>query len=241
MWSVWHNSVDVYLARGFAAVMTPRNNLQAVSLPTMVPLSRLLDGVAKHLPKRAHLRIALSASIARPFSIALPKGLKNSSEVAPLVDAALTKHWGEPADSLSACAALETQEVAGVIAKETLNQLHQWALEVGCTVSSICPIWAVASQLAWIRRPIIKGFVLQEPDGLSWISEPAAIKGIAPENVCTRLVGCDLSNWRGSPYLRDANNLANTSCALVFRPAATPVVPDPVFRGEVWESAWRQA
>ncbi len=241
MWSVWRNSIDVYLARGFAAVMGPQNKVQTVSLPTMVPLSHLLDGLTAYLPRRARLRIALSAAIARPFSIAVPKGLKSSAEVAPLIEAALTKDWGEAAGTFNACLDLGTQGLAGVIAKETLGQLHQWAAGAGCSVASISPVWAMASQLQWVRRRLVKGFVLQEPDGLSWISEPGAIKGIAWDNACTRLVGFDLSNWRDAPGLSQADNLVNLSCAVAFRPTATPLPTDQVFRGEAWESAWRQA
>lgn len=241
MWWAWRNRVELYLARGFAAISSARHGVQVVSMPATVPLSRLLEGLAPHLPAKSCLYVVLSASIARPFSTAVPKGLKNTEETEQFNRAKLAQTWGEPAENLRLCWDARHPGIVGALSQDVFKQLQNWAQSHSCKIVSLEPAWALASQLKPMRQVQVKGFVLQEPDGLTFVSEPDGIDGLPKDLACFRFTQETVSNWKSAPAFQACTASQLDACMAVnFQPSPLHKEIDSAFKGARWDRAWRQ-
>lgn len=172
MWSVWADSVDVYLCRGTVWCHVPRVGAMSMRLPATLPLAgqlqRVSELLASHFKKRVVFRVAMGARLCPPVCYEVPQGLR-WNEQQWLAQKAAAQVWGlNPAevDQLVCHPSVSTVGLAAALPKTTLEVLHQWARSTHqAKVTSIAPLWSSLSSHSGLSRNAGNALELVEPDG----------------------------------------------------------------------------
>lgn len=172
MWSVWAETLDIYLCRGTVWCFVPGAGAMPLRLPATLPLAgqlqRVSDLLAPHLKKRVNVRVALGARLCPPVCYEVPQGLR-WSEQQWLAQKAAAQAWGlNPAevDQLVCVLSASTIGLAAALPKTTLEVVHQWARSSHqARVTSIAPMWAHLSGHSKLGRNSGAALELVEPDG----------------------------------------------------------------------------
>jgi hypothetical protein len=192
VWSVWSETVDVYLGQGVAMVKTGSEKARVLQHPATMPLQRVLAQLAqamvamplsqkqeqKNQHKHRKVRITLSGALCPATVFSAPPTVTRWQELRQIATASAAAMLGTGADSI----VCETHRAAhplhsGVVA--TVNaalmaELHAWAGAHRLRITSLRPLWAVASSSAMVQQPTCGGLLLHEPDSLTVLASGAA-------------------------------------------------------------------
>lgn len=172
MWSVWAETLDIYLCRGTVWGLVPGAGAMPLRLPATLPLAgqlqRVSELLAPHLKKRVDVRVSLGARLCPPVCYEVPRGLR-WSEQQWLAQKAAAQAWGlNPAevDQLVCVLSASTVGLAAALPKTTLEVVHQWARSTHqARVTSIAPMWAHMSGHGSLNRNGGVSLEVVEPDG----------------------------------------------------------------------------
>jgi hypothetical protein len=192
VWSVWSETVDVYLGQGVAMVKTGSEKARVLQHPATMPLQRVLAQLAqamvamplsqkqeqKNQHKHRKVRITLSGALCPATVFSAPPTVTRWQELRQIATASAAAMLGTGADSI----VCETHRAAhplhsGVVA--TVNaalmaELHAWAGAHRLRITSLRPLWAVATHSAVVQQPTCGGLLLHEPDSITVLASGAA-------------------------------------------------------------------
>ena len=174
MWSVWAETVELYLCRGMAWVASAGNAPQVFKTPATVPLAILLGRVAEGLAargstggRRRRFRVYLGSSLCPPVRFDIPEGAVwrdlpwAAQRQAPLALGV------KPADAAQLVCAL-SPSVTGLAAAMHItvkDAIEAWTTAQKGRCISMEPMW---SHLTHFHRSALEqcdGLAIQEPDG----------------------------------------------------------------------------
>jgi len=208
VWSVWSERVDIYLGRNLAMARLRGGPTTLIEHPPTWPLQRVLERVASTwqsqltnaLPsngntkrvfdrKKLQLHITLGSSRCHSGTFVVPKGVQKYVELQSLAVAAAMQSGS--AQTIMSEIDPFYPGIMSSIGAHFLGNLNAWAKSQGASISSLRPLWSVATQCAMIRQKNITGLALSEPDGITLLACPDT--GL-PEIKSTNLMTIDLSN-----------------------------------------------
>lgn len=187
MWSVWSDTVDVYLGQGLAMLKAPKAETVVLQLPPTLPLERVLARLADSLPpvdatdkktktsaaRRRKLRVSLSAALCPAVAYAAPPEVKRWEERQHIATATAAQALGLGPEQLRCEIALLRPGLAAALPAALLSEIEQWASRHQLQLVSVRPLWARATQCAAARKPQIQGLLLQEPDAWTLLADSA--------------------------------------------------------------------
>ena len=266
MWLDWSKRIDVYLGRNVAMVRRHGGATTLIEHPATWPLQRVLERVALtwQLPSQVdapanatakpqsgrtkmQLHIALGRSRCQIGNFVIPQGVQRFAELQSLALASAVQSAG----SQAILCAMDPWHpgLLSSIGTRFLDELNSWATSHAASISSLQPLWSIASQCSRARRNNIAALALSEPDGITLLFCPnnvwsgntqTTIATIDPDNpevhlpgqtlLMTRQVQQKLRRWKIANGLQDANVLT-----LMFDPAlATKSHGLP----KTWDAHW---
>lgn len=173
MWSVWPETVDLYLGQGLAMLQRGRTPATVVQPESAVQLPQLLAQVRGQLPKRCQLRITLSGALCPAIAIQMPEDVHRYAEVMAIAEATAAQSMGIAADQLLSEIPRQGVPVVAAIPKALLGTLQAWATQERMKIRSMRPLWSVATQCAAVQSPSVRALVLQEPDATTLLANTA--------------------------------------------------------------------
>jgi hypothetical protein len=174
VWSVWVDTVHVYLCRGVVWYRVPGAGAVSLRVPATLALAGQLERVSALLgsafkEKRVTFRITLGASLCPPVYFDVPEGL-NWNDQQWLAQQAATMAWGlNPVDGDKLDCVLSSSQtgLAAALPKTTLDMVHHWGrTSHRATVSSIVPLWAYLSGFDRKHKKLGNAVWVIEPDGV---------------------------------------------------------------------------
>ena len=174
MWLVWNSPLRLHLGRGLAFLQLGRGETQIVKFPATLPLIRQLatiDEGLKHLgnkvPHPRGLEVTLSAALAPAFSFPIPANVKRWEERRKIAQGVAASRVGA---SLEECLCDFDSEHPGIAASVPVGlyaTIQAWAVEHSLKLSSMAPLWAVATQCRRIANRRVRSMVIYEPDAVT--------------------------------------------------------------------------
>lgn len=178
MWSVWSETVDVHLGQGFCLLKVGRSATQLMRYPATLALDHVLDRLTqalKQISRRKHkLRITLSSALCPAFTFHTPPGINRYSELHQIAQASAAELLGVAADSLHCEIDISHTGIAAAVPQTLITTIKDWTGAQRNYISSIRPLWSVATQCPRVRAPSCSGLWLQEPDALTVLSPTAS-------------------------------------------------------------------
>lgn len=175
MWSVWSESVDVYLGQGIAMLKQGRHATQVVQIPTTLPLADLLAELAEAMPKSDHsrmarrlkLKITLSGALCPAFTFNAPAEVTRWHELRQIANATAVSNTGNGADKVICEIDADRPGIASRVATPVMEELQRWAKTHHLHIASVRPLWALATQSPLARRASVSGLQMHEPDSVT--------------------------------------------------------------------------
>lgn len=202
MWSVWSETVDVYLGQGVAMVKVGSGKAHVLQTAATMPRQRVLAQLAQAMPasrpashkqKHRNVRITLSGALCPATAFSAPPTVTRWQELRQIATACAAATLCTGADSI----VCETNRllpaqpgVAATVNAALMAELHAWAGAHRLRITSLRPLWAVATRSAMVQQPACGGLLLQEPDSMTVLASGAA--GASPttgQPVAATLVG----------------------------------------------------
>jgi hypothetical protein len=183
VWSVWSKRTQLYISATFSMVKAPGQALLRVTYPSTLTLDRLLlriteaindnaaTGISTSL-KRARLVVTLGGSICPPLEWQVPSGINNWKELALLAHHSAAQQLTLSASDLVCTWSPATPSVLCALPRWSVQSMHEWAGHNHATVTSIRPLWAVASNCGLARTTAIKGLCVYEDNGVVSLTNP---------------------------------------------------------------------
>lgn len=172
MWSARSEPVELYLGPGLALVSTGRNrSARALSFQPDTSLAAMLEKLTADLAvsvakRRWHARVALSGVWCPAVSFHHPSGVDDPAESHALARAFVEEEMPLEPESLRVRQDRAYCGLASGCDAAVLETLHDWsrsALPTKGRLSSVSPVWAIASQCALARRHVEQGLLVHEP------------------------------------------------------------------------------
>jgi hypothetical protein len=186
VWSVWSETVDVYLGQGVAMLKVGSGKPLVLQNSATMPLQRVLAQLGQAMPasrpvshkqKHRNVRITLSGALCPAAAFSAPPTVTRWQEVRQIAIASAAAMLGTGADQI-VCETnrlLATQPgVAAPVNTVVMAALHAWAGAHRLRITSLCPLWALATQSAMVQQPTCGGLLLQEPDSITVLASGAA-------------------------------------------------------------------
>lgn len=191
MWSVWSEAVDVYLGQGVAMLKVGSKKTQVLQHPATLPLQRVLALLAQAMvatpvsqkqeqqnqQKHCNVRITLSGALCPAIAFSAPPTVTRWQELRQIATASAAALLGTGADQI----VCETNRlrpaqpgVAATVNTALMAELHAWAGAHRFRITSLRPLWAVATHSAMAQQPTCGGLLLQEPDSMTVLASGAA-------------------------------------------------------------------
>jgi hypothetical protein len=186
VWSVWSEIVDVYLGQGVAMVKVGSGKTHVLQTPATMPLQRVLAQLgqampasrpASHKQKYRNVRITLSGALCPAVAFSAPPTVTRWQELRQIATASAAAMLGTGADQM----VCETNRllaaqpgVAASVNTVVIAELHAWAGAHRLRITSLRPLWAVATHSAMVQQPACGGLLLQEPDSITVLASSAA-------------------------------------------------------------------
>lgn len=174
-------------------VKLPGKAVLVVSHPATLPLDRVLlrmtDAVnnsvgnssignsstaSKNKPplKNAKLRVTLGGSICPPLPWQVPAGVNNYKELVLLAHSTAAQQLALPATDLACEWSPSTPSVLGAMPLWWIQSLQAWASHHRAKVTSLQPLWAIASHCKLACNPAVQGLCIYEEDGAVSLTSP---------------------------------------------------------------------
>ncbi len=178
MWSVWSERIDLYLGQGLAMVKTMRHSERVIKFAATLPMDRVLERVGQEIQAmgiakgrmRGRLHVTLSGSLCPASAFLAPDAVNRWDELRSFAQASAASALGVAADEIVS----ETDRYcAGIVAsvgRTLLDDLSQWAITLYCSIASVRPLWATASDCPAAGSANIKGVLVSEPDAQTLVA-----------------------------------------------------------------------
>lgn len=181
MWSVWSESVAIYLGQGVAMLGIPHQETQVLQHPATWPLERVLAQLAGVLapngtrPKfqRRTLQITLSGALCPALGFQAPQEVKRWDELRQIAHASAAAASGVGADQIVCGMDTSGRGIAASVGTALMQALQRWAAEHHWRIASVRPLWVVATHSPRARQADTLGLLLHEPDAITAIAERA--------------------------------------------------------------------
>ncbi|WP_342617572.1 hypothetical protein [Rhodoferax sp. GW822-FHT02A01] len=201
MWSVWSESVNIYLGTTIAMVEGRGVPKQVIEFPPTWPMAQVLESVARcwkamgtadsskggKTPKRHNLHLTLSGARCRADAFPVPQGVRRFHELqayfAGMLGGAVNAdsggdRAGEGARSVIGFDAGNVGVVASVDGV-LLEQLNAWAKGKAAAIRTLRPLWSVATECGRAKQAQIRALVLQELDGNTLLTDAGDAQHLA--------------------------------------------------------------
>jgi hypothetical protein len=178
VWSVWSETVDVYLGQGVAMLKAgPRETIVSRS-PATLPLERVLARLADSasstgqslVKKGSRLRISLSGAWCPALAVAIPEGVTRWEERQQIALASAARDMGTDLDQIACEIDATVPGAAAAIALPMRQELERWAEQLGCKLVSVSPLWATATQSKLSRQRSTQSLLVIEPDAATLVA-----------------------------------------------------------------------
>lgn len=177
MWSAWLEPNCIYLSSGRVLVRSAGCATVALEMPGTLPLDRILGEIAPHLRAGSRARqgwsVHLSAAICPALTVTPPEGVRGFNELLAYAKAAASAQLGLGVADVQADFDMASPGIVAAVPGHLFDALSTWASAVGIRLTSIRPLWSVATDCALARRHRVNGILLREPDSLTVVA-PAA-------------------------------------------------------------------
>ena len=170
MWSVWPETIDMYLGQGLAMIQrgpTPAVVLQAD--PSM-PIDQLLAQARTLLPRRCRLRIFLSGALCPAHAISVPDGVHKSTEALAIAQATAAQSMGISSNQLINKIPYPFAPISAAMLKTVADALQAWSVKERIKIRSIRPLWSVATECKAASSSLVRGLILREPDAITLLA-----------------------------------------------------------------------
>lgn len=177
MWSVWSETVDVYLGQGVAMLKAGAGETIVSRSPATLPLERVLAKLADSatagnvvLKKGSRLRVSLSGAWCPALAVTIPEGVTRWEERRQIALASAARDMGTDLGQIACEIDAVAPGAAAAIALPMREELERWAMQLGCRLVSVAPLWATATQSKLSRQRGIQGLLVIEPDAATLIA-----------------------------------------------------------------------
>ena len=177
MWSVWSETVDVYLGQGVAMLKAGARETIVSRSPATLPLERVLAKLADNaaagqviLKKGSRLRVSLSGAWCPALAVTIPEGVTRWEERRQIALASAARDMGTDLEQIACEIDAVAPGAAAAIALPMREELERWATQLGCRLVSVAPLWATATQSKLSRQRSIQGLLVIEPDAATLIA-----------------------------------------------------------------------
>lgn len=167
----WFKTVDLYIGQGLVLLKLSPEETHIFEFPVTMPLDRALMKCNGMIQKGTKLRIALSSLLCSPLNVEIPPTVVNAREVNAILSACAAEQLHELNTEFAYSIDSNTKSLGAVIPVYTENILKTWAKQLKCSVTSLQPLWSIASRFDICKNTDINSFVLHEPDGSILIAE----------------------------------------------------------------------
>lgn len=175
MWSVWSETVDVYLGQGVAMLKAGRKETLLMRNPATLPMERVLaklaEMAAKDITKGSRLQVSLSGAWCPALSITIPEDVTRWQERQQIALASAANDMGTDLEQIACEIDALAPGTAAAIPLPMLQELERWAAQLGCRLVSVCPLWAVATQCKISRSSAAKSLLLLEPAAATLLAD----------------------------------------------------------------------
>jgi hypothetical protein len=168
----WFELTDIYLARGLVMYKRGKQKTHAFPFPPALPwmhgLSILQDAIKRTIdgqgsPKK--VRITLSGSLCTAIAIPAPRDAMTWSDLQQLLPTSAATRTGVEAVNLRCELDVEGQPLGAAVHATLLSTLTDWVQAQGLTLTSVAPLWALASQCPAARQASVHAVAVREIDG----------------------------------------------------------------------------
>jgi len=177
VWSVWSETVDVYLGQGLAMLKAGAKEAIVSRSPATLPLERVLARLAESaaasqviLKKGSRLRISLSGAWCPALAVTVPEGVTRWEERRQIALASAARDMGTDLEQIACEIDATAPGAAAAIALPMREELERWAVQLGCRLVSVVPLWATATQSRLSRQRGTRSLLVIEPDAATLIA-----------------------------------------------------------------------
>jgi hypothetical protein len=257
VWSVWFNTVDLFIGATYSMLKVAQKPAILVPHPASLPLDRVLgrmrEAAQASAPKHhqnklngARLRVMLGSSICPPINFTPPKGIKNWQELQLAAHANAVQSLGRSLQPLQCEYDANVPGVTTSMPLPWIQNLHSWAKTEHAKIVSIKPIWAVATQSKLVRAKAVRALWLQEPEGITLVScqQPSSTQAqgqlAQQQDQCIFLSNSVSAENTDAALLWVAKNAVSqqSTLKLAFSDAAKPLITGAP---PLWRDHWSRA
>lgn len=177
MWSVWSETVDVYLGQGVAMLKAGAKEAIVSRSPATLPLERVLARLADSaaagdvtVKKGSRLRVSLSGAWCPALAVTIPEGVTRWEERRQIALASAARDMGTDLEQIACEIDALAPGAAAAISLPMQQELERWAVQLGCRLVSVSPLWATATQSRLSRQRTIQSLLVIEPDAATLIA-----------------------------------------------------------------------
>ncbi len=242
MWSVWPETVDVYLGQTLAMIRVGRGaglvQQHSATLPMQQVLTRLsVEATSKQIfgeGRRRRLRIMLSGALCPAIGFTAPREVCQWDELRSIASAAAAQSSGADPEQWLCAIDAKSPGVAAMISRRLVDDLTAWAANHDARIASLRPAWSIASHCPAVRRAGPRAILLHEPDGITVLAEdatgPITVESLGG-TYASDIVPVQLRRWIIGRSLAESQ---------VFKLGFTPEPISVMARGpKVWPDFWR--
>jgi hypothetical protein len=177
VWSVWSETVDVYLGQGVAMLKAGAKETIVSRSPVTLPLERVLARLTDTataaqvtLKKGSRLRVSLSGAWCPALGVTIPEGVTRWEERRKIALASAARDMGTDLEQIACEIDAVASGAAAAIALPMQQELERWAVQLGCRLMSVSPLWATATQSKLSRQRTTQSLLVVEPDAATLIA-----------------------------------------------------------------------
>jgi hypothetical protein len=181
VWSVWPESVEIYLGKSVALLKQSRQEAQILRYPSDLSLEQILANMTQEMRRdvlgrrvtkfrRRSLKVTLNAALCPATSFSAPEGVTRWEELRSFAGATAAAGLAVSPEQLICEVDCHGAGVAATVPEQLISQIKRWASQEHLYLESVRPLWATASQCLLMREARIKAMVLHEPDAISLIA-----------------------------------------------------------------------
>jgi hypothetical protein len=177
VWSVWSETVDVYLGQGVAMLKAGTKEAIVSRSPATLPLERVLARLAESaaagqvtVKKGSRLRVSLSGAWCPALGVTIPEDVTRWEERRQIALASAARDMGTDLEQIACEIDALAPGAAAAISLPMQQELERWAVQLGYRLVSVSPLWATATQSKLSRQRAIQSLLVIEPDAATLIA-----------------------------------------------------------------------
>lgn len=225
MWSVWSETVEVYLGQGIAVLEVAHKDPITLHSPPTLPMERVLaklaDLAASQIKRGSKLRVSLSGVLCPPLVSTIPEGVTRWEERREIALAFSAREMGLSADDIACEIDAFTPGLSAAISSPTLEILQLWATQLGCRLLSVSPLWAMVTKSDMASQSHIKSLMLVEPDGVTWLTLEG--EAISKAKTCFGAVDSSVLKEQSLEWLLENEQEESNLLGIGYRVEVQPV------------------